>query len=595
MQAGQIKLMLKSAFSTYKRFPLLLSISIIASFVYIYIIRTELVSSSPEFRYLISFVLMSILSIPLLLTVYFTGLKYKLNNKSIWLANLIVVVLLSFYYFFYDTKESYFIRFFIFFIVAHLALTISAFNPLGEQKEFWQFNKSLLIKIITSLFFTHVLFLGISLALLAIKNLFKIEMNNRIHVETYILLLGVFNTWYFLSTLPKENILTEDDEQYPKVLKTFVIYTLIPLLMLYIVILYAYSIKIIINWSLPVGWVSSLILFYSVVGILAYLLVYPLKDDSDKSWVRTFSKWFFIFLIPLVFLLFTAVFRRISEYGITESRYIIVVLGIWLICISLYFIITKAKRISVIPLTLTILGLIITLGPWNMFNISEKSQTNRLISLLKSTKIINNGKIQKPEKISGKELESIKSIYIYLNRNHGFSYMTKSLTEISDYKLNKSADLSNINTFYNSLMIDSTMRANSTYKRYSASGYFRELQNEVIDIKEYDDLLLYELKLNSQFDKSFNLSGKKLKITFDNFIISYFMDKDTLGKFDLKNKFNSLRYKDESILNQNDMVITFENEKIKSTLLFEEFFQNTDEDTENINGYFHTVNYLKIK
>ena len=100
--------------------------------------------------------------------------------------------------------------------------------------------------------------------------------------------------------------------------------------------------KILINLGLPRVWVSYLILIYSVVGILALLLVHPLKEESAKSWVKVFSKIFYYTLIPLLVLLFVAIFTRILEYGYTEPRYFVLLLAIWLTTVVLFYFYKKA-------------------------------------------------------------------------------------------------------------------------------------------------------------------------------------------------------------------------------------------------------------
>ena len=43
------------------------------------------------------------------------------------------------------------------------------------------------------------------------------------------------------------------------------------------------------------------------------------------------------FLIPLIVVLFLAVWRRVSDYGITEPRYIAIVYGLWLVAMVALF------------------------------------------------------------------------------------------------------------------------------------------------------------------------------------------------------------------------------------------------------------------
>jgi len=72
---------------------------------------------------------------------------------------------------------------------------------------------------------------------------------------------------------------------------------LLPLVAIYVLILLAYEGKIIVNQSLPRGWVSYLVLVSGIFGILAFLLIYPLK--SLHLWIAKFTKGYYLVLIPL--------------------------------------------------------------------------------------------------------------------------------------------------------------------------------------------------------------------------------------------------------------------------------------------------------
>ena len=98
-------------------------------------------------------------------------------------------------------------------------------------------------------------------------------------------------------------------------------------------ILIAYESKIIFEWSLPKGWVSIMVLASAIFGILAFLLIHPLKKDN--KWIQSFSNLYYWILLPLVVLMLVAIYVRIKQYGITEPRYFVALLAIWLLGISL--------------------------------------------------------------------------------------------------------------------------------------------------------------------------------------------------------------------------------------------------------------------
>jgi len=56
----------------------------------------------------------------------------------------------------------------------------------------------------------------------------------------------------------------------------------------------------------------------------------PLIHRGEESWINRFSRWFYFAEIPLVVVLLLAIGRRVQEYGMTENRYFVVLLGLWL-------------------------------------------------------------------------------------------------------------------------------------------------------------------------------------------------------------------------------------------------------------------------
>jgi hypothetical protein len=152
-----------------------------------------------------------------------------------------------------------------------------------------------------------------------------------------------------------------------------------------------------------------------------HLLFYPIRDHVENVWVKSALRWFYIVMVPLVIMLLLAVWRRVSEYGVTEGRYIAVATGVWLALIVLYFIFSRGKSIKVIPGSLGILSLLICFGPWGTFNVSESSQVARLKELLTNSSILVDGTVRTADKsIPFEQTKEISSIIEYLHDIHGY-------------------------------------------------------------------------------------------------------------------------------------------------------------------------------
>lgn len=286
---------------------------------------------------------------------------------------------------------------------------------------FWQYCKTLLTRLVMAFLYGVVLWAGLAIALAALDNLFGIEIPGRRYGELWTFIQGVFTPWFFLAGIPEDLESLDASTGYPKSLKVFSQHILFPLVLIYFVILYAYLAKILFAWDWPQGWVSRLILGFIGTGLAWMVLMVPIKEQIENRWIKTTSRWFFLIVIPLVVMLFLAVWRRISEYGITEGRYVAIVLGMWLCIIVPYFVISKKKNIIAIPATLALASFIASFGPWGALAVSEQSQITRLKDLLEKNSILVAGTVQsKHDSVSKDDGRQISSILSYLSDFHGF-------------------------------------------------------------------------------------------------------------------------------------------------------------------------------
>ena len=87
-----------------------------------------------------------------------------------------------------------------------------------------------------------------------------------------------------------------------------------------------------------------------------------------------------------------------------------------------YFLLSRAKSIKMIPASLCAFALVISVGPWGMFSVSERSQVQRLKDMLVADSILVDGVVQKaPGALSDENEVQISEILFYLHEVHGFS------------------------------------------------------------------------------------------------------------------------------------------------------------------------------
>lgn len=487
-----LKNVLSATLKTVLRFPLETITVILGTIIAIFLNEKEYNDPNKE---LYQKALMSCsLCLVLFLSVSLFFLASKKNTilrfiTSLVLGSFIVLFVFNFHKYITDIEIQQFI---VLNIALHLLVSFAGFLPRSyNQDEFWEFNKQLFLRILTAGLYSIVLYSGLALAILAIDKLFKVQFYDHIYFHIFFVIAGIFNTIFFLNGVPETNnsqvplVLN-----YPKGLKNFTQYVLLPLISLYLVILICYEAKIVFTLSLPVGWVSYLVLVFAIFGILSFLLVHPIATETRNLWMRTFSRWFYFLLIPLLGLLFWAILYRINLYGFTHERYYVLLLSIWLSVVVAYFLIQKHPKIKFIPISLCLAGLFSIAGPQSANSISKYSQLARFETYM-----------QKPnnKKLSFEEEQDLSSIVSFLQNNYGVEIMvpyakTKLETLIkkdkspSDYKIMEALGY-NYKTFYD---------RPEKYKNEFYYYYYENDQNTIENIHGYD--MAFTL---SFYDKNF--------------------------------------------------------------------------------------------
>ncbi|MDR0607841.1 MAG: DUF4153 domain-containing protein [Candidatus Peribacteria bacterium] len=200
-----------------------------------------------------------------------------------------------------------------------------------------------------------------ALAVLSLEMLFDIggSFLNDVMSNWAIIALSFITPLICLMKLPQDT----STEEKVFTLNTFEIiiikYVLTSFVCLYFIILYGYTIKVLTHFSQrPTGEVCWLVIAFSIVGYLRYLLSSHL--ETDVKWLQRLRKRFPLVVIPQIFMLFYAIGLRIQQYDVTIDRYFVVGFGIWLLLLSLYFFFAQQKRLVVLPASLVLFTLLIS-------------------------------------------------------------------------------------------------------------------------------------------------------------------------------------------------------------------------------------------
>ena len=432
MQTLKITKVVKESQAVVSRFPIPVIISLAATYISILWINIGY-REQDKIVYFTKILSVLLTGFPLMLSIALLAEKRKIKTTySLFLQSLAGGLLLLLYFSLpAHLYNIFYLKITLLGIAFSLLISFIAFSGKEQNYAFWHFNIRIFLRIITGFLYTGVLFAGLALALTATGNLFDLHIPGKYYSYLSIIIMGLLYSLFILSGIPALNDELKQDFHYPKVLKIFVQYILIPIVLVYLVILYAYGTKILILWSLPKGWVAYLISSFAILGIFSFLLIYPVHRQNP--FLHRYYQFFFPLLLPLLLLLFAGIYVRIEDYGITTNRYLLTVLFLWLSGISIYLIFNKLKNIIFIPASIFVMLLLIYSGPWGISAISQRSQMQRLTGILEKNGRIQNGKyVQSAAKISFDDKKQISSIISYLCKDFGYRSLQPLFTENPD-------------------------------------------------------------------------------------------------------------------------------------------------------------------
>ena len=223
------------------KYPISILMAALAALVLIHITRSEVQYSEELLSYVFGFC--NGISI-------FFAIHTALNQKNLSGAikgslllmglGLVWLIVRDIKYHVIDQPEQLLVmRIFGYGLLSHLAVAFLPFIGNFKINAFWQYNKSLFIRAFTTVLYTGVLYAGLSGAILAISELFDVDFGAKIYAYLFFVMALPVTVIIFCAGVPDHIEELESSTDLPNGLRIFVQFILIPLVVLYLLILYA--------------------------------------------------------------------------------------------------------------------------------------------------------------------------------------------------------------------------------------------------------------------------------------------------------------------------------------------------------------------
>ncbi len=569
---GYFKRGADTVYRTFKRFPVTILLCAALAGILIYRVETpyeKLANINTMLDRLMAVLIMGIpLSLSVSLFIEKTGKdRYPIYKLVLYAVEIGALVL---YYLFLmpDTQLVSMVRLLL--VTGALSLGFLFIPFLPNKENFEVYVTRIMSRAVVTSFFAVVLGLGLMAIIFAVKSLLFTDLSENYYAYVWILVLTLFASFHFLSDIPQVDE-TIGEDQFNKVLKVLLLYIVLPVISIYTVVLYIYFAKIIITQVWPEGIVSYLVVSYTAIGIATIFLVSPFRSQS--RWVGIFVSAFTKLIFPLLVMMFISIGIRIGDFGFTENRYFIVIIGIWSSGILIFLNLTRCRRNIVLPVSLAIVALLSVFGPWSAFSVSKASQNQRFYNIAVKYDMIQNGKVTKVTDIDRVDKKEISGILTYFDRTHqleDLKYLPSGFTMM---------DMQDVFGFSEFEYVQKDIFFN--YRRYPY---------EPMPITGYDFLFkvqAYKYQYDTDYYSNELLADKgKIKVVIDKDLFIYVYDNDTeVYKSDLKGYIYSIYEKYGTTSNngnKEDMIYIDDNEKIGVMVSFNNIDGTVGEGEKNL-------------
>ena len=265
---------------------------------------------------------------------------------------------------------------------AILAIGLSVFFlPFFRERDdipAWNFAQYTLGTLALTVIVGTVMSGGISLLALSLHQLFGVDVSYKCYLYILIMCSELLPLLMFLGLLPEGERKHDRVPQPTAFLHNILHYLFLPLAGLYLLVLYVYAGTIIARWELPDGWVSWLVtaLMAGIIGIEGGL--YPSRVKSHKPVDERIARWLPLLTLPLLVLMTVGIGRRFLDYGITLNRLYLATLNAWFYFVCIGLAVGKARRISWIPISFSLVFLLTSVLPVNYAGITRSVLRNNV-------------------------------------------------------------------------------------------------------------------------------------------------------------------------------------------------------------------------
>lgn len=403
-----------------RRFPfVLLSAAVAAGAALLLVVRPE--EADVWLRLMAS----AALGLPLFLRIGLATEGRRLTGARAWLLP-VLLALIPLAFFWRSgiwTETGAGLRFVHLFGSVTLGLAASTYVGRRETIGCWHFNWLLVLRFLLGAACTGVTLAGLAASLAGLAAVLGADVTFATCLRVLLGPAIIFLTWFVLAGIPRDFDALDRMDHYPAGIRVCAVALVLLTCLLYVVFA-AYSVRVLVLAEWPEGHIGFLVSALATAGVASLVLIQPARlGPGSSAWIERYARWFWIAILPAVGMLLAAVSQRLAQYGVTEARFMLTTLALWLGGAALYSIARRPRVLVWIPYSLSLLGPVTLVGPWpTAYESARRSQSARLEAVLSQHGALQDGRIVRAAgEVPDDGRQQIRSIFSYLIDAHGAS------------------------------------------------------------------------------------------------------------------------------------------------------------------------------
>ncbi len=227
----------------------------------------------------------------------------------------------------------------------------------GQLKE-WIYTFRQMISGFIATLIGNIAWIAFMLMIIAVSALYSLKIFGGSPVISTLFSSAVTVTmsltyFIFVSRIPKQyNI--DIFEKKLRIVEVLGKYLLLPLLGLYMAVMYGYALKILFTLELPEGYVTIPVVILVAEVLIVEFFLWPLTPDKLKPISFPVKIVIPALTIPLLVLMSVGIGYRINEYGFTPDRLYALAFNIWCYVVMVGLVIDRCRHINWIPVSFAI-------------------------------------------------------------------------------------------------------------------------------------------------------------------------------------------------------------------------------------------------